>query len=83
MLFQYDAMADRWGEGRLTTIDCRGTENRDQVLDKVLALLNKRKTRTDVDSVPLFVCQDTVAGRQRLGSLVTWGHLVSQLSWFS
>lgn len=64
-------MTDRWGEGRLTTVDYRGTENRDQVLDKVLALLNKRKTRTDIDSVPLFVCHDTVAGRRRLGSLVT------------
>lgn len=66
MLFQYDAMTDRWEEGRLTTVDCRSC---DQVLDKVLALLNKRKTRTDVDSVPLFVCQDTVAGRRCLGCL--------------
>lgn len=49
----------------------RGTENRDQVLDKVLALLNKRKTRIDIDSVPLFVCHGTVAGRRHLGSLVT------------
>ena len=56
-------MTDRWGEGRLTTVDYRGTENRDQVLDKVLALLNKRKTRIDIDSVPLFVCHGTVAGR--------------------
>lgn len=58
------------GERGVLTVDHRGTENRDQFIDEALALLNNRKTRTDVYSSPLFAYQSTVLGSRHLRSLV-------------